>query len=504
MTGSVVTLQTSSSTVLGIQDERFERHVWYFRGIPYGHIPERFHKLAYVALPRELDATKFGPQCPQPKVDVGHLLRLPRNVESPTIEEDEFKCLNLNISRPTSADIKDKGLLPVLVWIHGGSQCVTYASAASPVCDPTRFVAESVDSDKPIIVVTFNYRLNIFAFGDGEGERNLALQDQRLALQWVSDNIRDFGGDPGKITLAGESAGAVYVHAHVLSKTAPKCVQQAIMASGSLHLSPPQPLAVGQGLLKRITAELQVRKDTLHNGSADSLVQALVNCGVTSMWLQEDPDLDGWENRAENVDGMMISDVEYESAIWKSGIDLLKTEEILEIIRGFSQDAPKLEELYHIYPERPVSSRLGALDIINDARFAIPALEISERWRRNNKRVYQYIVDEANPWQASSRAHHAVDLIFLFGGIDLSLNPGADRVGKEMRQAWVTFMYGGSPWPESSIQAYGPYGNVEELDLQKYKARRRVHCFDYLQTMGTAQCRLLSGKLGAGRVSLLN
>ncbi|KAI8667590.1 Carboxylic ester hydrolase [Fusarium sp. Ph1] len=506
MTDSLVTLQTSSSTIQGVQDERFGRPVWHFWGIPYGCIPKRFHKPEYDALPRELDATRFGPQCPQPKVDVGHLLRLPRNLESPTIEEDEFNCLNLNISRPKGADIKGKGLLPVLVWIHapGGSQCVTFASAASPVCDPTRFVAESVNSDKPIIVVTFNYRLNIFAFGDGVGERNLALQDQRLALQWVSDNIRDFGGDPEKITLAGESAGAVYVHAHILSKTAPKCVRQAILASGSLHLSPPQPLEVGQGLLKRIKTELQARGDTIQNGSADSLVQALINCGVASMWLQEEPDLNGWENRTENVDGIMISDVEYESAIWRSGVDLLKPGEILEIIRACHQGSSKLEELYHIYPERPTASRLGVLDLINDTRFALPALEISNTWRKNNKRIYQYIIDEANPWQASSRAHHAVDLIFLFGGIDLSFNPGADRVGKEMRQGWLTFMYGGSPWSESSIQAFGPYGAVEELDMARYRARRRVHCFDYLRTMGAAQCRLLSGRLGAGRVSLLN
>ena len=84
------------------------------------------------------------------------------------------------------------------------------------------------------------------------------------------------------------------------------------MASGSLHLSPPQPLEAGQGLLKRIMTELQARGDTIYNSSADSLVQALINCGVTSMWLQEEPDLDDWENRTENIDGIMISDVEYE------------------------------------------------------------------------------------------------------------------------------------------------------------------------------------------------
>lgn len=62
--------------------------------------------------------------------------------------------------------------------------------------DPTRLVADSATLQKPAIVVTFNYRLNIFAFGDGKGERNLALQDQRLALKWVYEHIEEFGGDP--------------------------------------------------------------------------------------------------------------------------------------------------------------------------------------------------------------------------------------------------------------------------------------------------------------------
>jgi len=64
-------------------------------------------------------------------------------------------------------------------------------------------VAESAKIGKPAIVVTFNYRLNIFAFGNGAGERNLALQDQRAAIDWVSKHIKDFGGDPvGASSLA--------------------------------------------------------------------------------------------------------------------------------------------------------------------------------------------------------------------------------------------------------------------------------------------------------------
>ncbi|KAH6985176.1 Alpha/Beta hydrolase protein [Ilyonectria destructans] len=509
MVESGITLKTSSGPIQGAVDERFGRPTWHFRGIPYGRISKRYAKPEYVEFTgQNLDATKFGPQCPQPHVDIGHLLRLPRHISMPHIGQDEFKCLNLNVSRPAQADIAGKGLLPVLVWVHGGSQCVTFASSATAVCDPTRFIGHSVDYEKPVIIVTVNYRLNIFAFGDGVGEKNLALQDQRLALEWVSRNIKDFGGDPWcreQITLAGESAGAIYTHAHILSKSSSSKVQKAILASGSLYLSPPQPLSAGISLLARIKTDLAFRGDTLEDGSAESLVQALVNCGIPTMWLQQEPDLERWEEKVVEVEALMISDTEYESAIWRNGIEEMSPADIINIIRECCGSSSKLEELYHIHPDRPQSCRHGVLDIINDARFALPALEMTERWRKTDgKKIYQYIVDEANPWQASSRAHHAVDLIFLFGGIDLSFTPGAEAIGRKMREAWLTFIHGGSPWTQTSIQAFGPLGRCEEIDTTEYRVRRRMGCFEYLRTLRATKYREVSGRLGTGRVSLLN
>ncbi|KAK7419282.1 hypothetical protein QQX98_003434 [Neonectria punicea] len=356
-----------------------------------------------------------------------------------------------------------------------------------------------------MIMVTFNYRLNIFAFGDGRGEINLALQDQRLALEWVQRNIASFGGDPNRVTLAGESAGAVYVHAHILSQPSMNYVQRAILASGSLYLSPPQPREAGNRLIHTLTQELASKGDALPSGSAESLVQGLVNCGVVSMWLQQEPCLDDWESRLEPVDALMISDVEFESAIWRNGVELMHPEEINSIICECSGNSDEIKKLYHIDPERPTSSMNGVLDFINDTKFALPAFEICERWRNSDKKnIYHSIIDEANPWQASSRAHHAVDLILLFGGIDLSFNPGAEKVGANMRKAWIEFVHGGGPWPESCVKAFGPHGKFEELDQEGYMLRRRVRCFKYLQSVGLPQYRALSNKLCAGRMSLLN
>jgi len=113
-----------------------------------------------------------------------------------------------------------------------------------------------------------------------------------------------------RITLAGESAGAVHVHAHILTK-AP--VQQAFMASGSLYLSPPQPPEVGQKLIARLTESLrQSHGLSLKDAPASLLVKNLSELGVNSIWLQSESSLDGWQIREEEIMSLMIGDVECE------------------------------------------------------------------------------------------------------------------------------------------------------------------------------------------------
>lgn len=117
--------------------------------------------------------------------------------------------MNLNISVPV---IPQPKLLPVLIWIHGksiptpnihpipadtelgGSQVVSFPPVSHRFSDTTALISKSCLDDLPMIVVTFNYRLNIFGFGDGS-EKNLALKDQRLAIEWVVKHIAGFGGD---------------------------------------------------------------------------------------------------------------------------------------------------------------------------------------------------------------------------------------------------------------------------------------------------------------------
>ncbi|KJA16881.1 hypothetical protein HYPSUDRAFT_71057 [Hypholoma sublateritium FD-334 SS-4] len=149
------------------------------------------------------DASQFGNACPQPPtVPLG----------APIGES----CLFLNVWRPAGSTINSK--LPVLFWLHGGA--FTLNSASTPSTDPTELIQRSVSIGKPIIVVATNYRLNTFGFlasaSVAPEDLNMGLHDQRLALTFVQENIAAFGGDPAKVTIWGQSAGAGSVEAHIL------------------------------------------------------------------------------------------------------------------------------------------------------------------------------------------------------------------------------------------------------------------------------------------------
>ncbi|WDK14589.1 carboxylesterase [Colletotrichum graminicola] len=306
----VLASESLSSTLLGVGLER----VVQFRGIPYGEIPSRFAEpRPKSALPREVNCTSFGPRCPQVAIDVGHLLRIPSQYKLPPEPEDEFKCLNLDVTTPRSCLSSKREQLPVLVWIHGGSQAVTFGSAASGVCDGTQVVEDSISQGKPIIVVTVQYRLNIFAFGDETSSKNLALKDQALALNWVQKHIAGFGGNPDNIFLAGESAGAVYCHAHLVAG-AP--IRGVILCSGSLYLSPPQSEEKAFILRQTLRKHLQGAGDfEIDTAPVDKLVEALESSGIQSWFLQTDSALADWQTKIGVAERLMIGDVQNEVCV---------------------------------------------------------------------------------------------------------------------------------------------------------------------------------------------
>lgn len=112
------------------------------------------------------------------------------------------------------------------------------------------------------------------------------------------------------ITVAGESAGAAYTHAHLI--TGPP-IKRAILASGSLHLSSPMPLELGHGLIKSLEDKVrELEQKSLRECSVGALVRAMEELNVNRMWLQDEEELRDWETKLEQVEELMIGEVEYE------------------------------------------------------------------------------------------------------------------------------------------------------------------------------------------------
>ncbi|KAJ2901604.1 hypothetical protein MKZ38_001624 [Zalerion maritima] len=477
-----------------------------FRGIPYGRIPRRFAEAESIKdMPDEVDCTRFGPRCPQLDVDVGTLLRIPRSHKLPNEPQSEFECTNLDVTLPKAHLGSRTPKLPVLVWIHGGSQAMTFGSAASGVCDMTTLVADSVRLQRPIIAVAVQYRLNVFAIGDGSGPANLALRDQALALQWVQSHISSFGGDPDMVTLAGESAGAVYCHAHLVLNSP---ARQYVLSSGSLHLSPPQPAANVSALRNAVAEKLRAVDPALnlHAATASQVVEAIGRCGIQSWFLQAEDGFDGWQTSTGGARRLLLSDVQRESVIWQAGVWSADEADILGAFDKAGPDSDELKRLYHIYPDRQSSCKIGALDFINDYKFVLPIELLAGLCNAAAKPAFRCMIDEPNPWQPSSGAHHAVDLVLLFGGFDLSSSHGAQQTGRNMREAWIKFLNLEEPWSSDrgSRYAFGPYGVCQALDDQEAGSRRRMVQVEYLKTVDRAVLDKVFFALAAGRISLLN
>jgi carboxylesterase type B len=112
------------------------------------------------------------------------------------------------------------------------------------------------------------------------------------------------------ITLAGESAGAIFVHAHLITG---RPVKRAVLASGSLYLSSPLPITRGNAFLQNLERKVQAKEHrSLRDCSAKALLDGLNEIGIQAMWLQEDEEFDNWDSKVEQVEELMIGDVEYE------------------------------------------------------------------------------------------------------------------------------------------------------------------------------------------------
>jgi carboxylesterase type B len=274
----IKTQSTTGTTFEGMRDHMSFR----FLGIPYAQPPVGDLRFKY-AQPWKapyVEATGYGPACLQYQWFDG-------NAEGLNPWGNSEDCLYLNVYTPflplSPVPLQEEELKPVMFWIHGGAQVTGTGSDAT-------FDGSPLVSRSDVVLVTLNYRLNIFGFlalDDGVVTGNYDLSDKILALNWVKENIAAFGGNPNNVTIFGQSAGAASIVDLVNSPKAKGLFQGAIAQSIGGHTTNQstvaarilpylEPLCNGTGE-ERLKCLQAVPAETLRNISANTPWQTVVD-----------------------------------------------------------------------------------------------------------------------------------------------------------------------------------------------------------------------------------
>ncbi len=411
-----------------------------FRGIPYAAPPLgelRWKPPAPVARWTEpRDATFFGPFCPQPDLKWNH-------AQAINWQED---CLTLNVRTPNfTPDAK----LPVMVWIHGGAN---WAGGAADVMSSSIVL-------HGVVLVSIQYRLGIFGFlshpaltaeSGRHASGNYALMDQIAALKWVQANIAKFGGDPAKVTLFGESAGAQDVGLLMVSPLARGLFVRAIEESGTAGFGlPPRSLAENESLAANVPVE------QLRRLPAEKLLEMQAKMrppGVDDpsfLWLASTADGYVLPKPAQELPPAPVPLI-----VGSNGVELHLFGDLEETVqKAFGANARKMRGAY---------GARQADDLADDMTFRCPAQAAA---RRQTAPAWLY---EFN--QGGAALTHASELPYVFGE------------GSLMQSYWLNFARTGDPngpglpaWPRYESKT-GTYLDFTDGGPQVKARLRQVIC----------------------------
>ncbi|MCW6009275.1 carboxylesterase family protein [Micromonospora sp. CPCC 205371] len=405
------------------------------------------------------DATKAGPACPQ---------------VLPSSED----CLTVDVhTPPLSAGID----LPVMVWIYGGA----YVFGSNSGYDPSPLVR------KGVIVVAVNYRLGPFGFLSLPGleESNFGLLDQQAGLRWVKRNIAAFGGDPGRVTVFGESAGGNSVCHQMASPRAEGLFQQAIVQSGSCSgrngLTPVSKDEIRER--SRAFAREMGCDDTdeevacLRALPQDKLLSSKsLEFRLDLTWV---PNVDGvtvprsledaWRTGSYQKVPMIVGGTRDEGRTFIALLDHLLTlstvspEEYADFVRDtFGDDAGAVLAKYPVSAFD--SADLAKATVLTDFSFACATAFHIEQADAAGSRVFAYELNDVDPPFAGVDPFmpmgnfHGVDVLYLFNslqGIPAIRNGTQQKLSDQMVAAWTSFArsgdpgaVGGSDWPAWSAE----------------------------------------------------
>ncbi|MFG1933375.1 carboxylesterase family protein [Mycobacterium sp. NPDC048908] len=373
-----------------------------------------------------LDARSRGPACPQMS---SRLEWVTGPVVNGLAQSED--CQVLSVTAPSDAD-----RLPVMVWFHGGA----YVSGSG---EAPKYDADALARDGRVVVVRVSYRLGVLGYLSPSGPDNLGLRDQILALQWLRENIAAFGGDPDRVTVFGQSAGADSVYSLMLCDQTPGLFHRAIMQSA--------PLGVLAGR-DAMTAAMRAAAAAVSTGEVLDAQTAAAAAAA----------------RFGLVSGMPFGPIMGLDPLppeSQAGARLADAAQRIDLLIGYTRrdGAPfvamdrRIARLKRYGPLGRIAERAASVAMTRRA-FGRPARRLARLWRKHGGRSATFRVD----WAPSRMgACHCIELPLLFDVAAwadapmLGGRPVDARLAETMRRNWTGFAHRGVDGLDSAALRFG-------------------------------------------------
>ena len=470
-TGTLVgnLIENTTDTKTDSKTDSKINHIAEFKGIPFAAPP--IGKLRWQAPQAatswqgKLNTTSYKPGCMQNTAMLAML-------QTPTdVSED---CLYLNVWAPQSAEQKK---LPVMVWIYGGG--FSGGATSTPTYDGTQF------AKKGVVLVSIAYRIGALGFmahpelsqESGKGSGNYGMQDQIAGLQWIKDNIAQFGGDPTNVTIFGESAGGISVSLLTASPAAKGLFHKAISQSGGSFAAPMSQVLptsnhmptlafaenTGVNFLKKlgvtsIREARQLSADKIQTAVGPNIMSGFWPIADEALFLGDQFSL--YQQKQFHDTPILIGTNSNEGALFSPPNGMKKEAFIQYIQATLGEHAADILAVYPHSNDKEASSAYS--DIFRDSVFAWHTwawAELQAQYGKNN--AYLYYFNHRTP-TAPNGADHGSEIAYVFNNFaqpEELIRQEDHNMSALLNQYWVNFATYGDPngkglpqWPTYTEQ----------------------------------------------------